>query len=220
MASHPRAVLNAPNLVSLSRVALTPVLVWLASYPGRAASAAAAFAFFVACLSDWLDGYLARTSGQVTNLGKFLDPLADKILVLGALIMLCSLDREPRVPAWLVVVITAREVAVTGLRAIARDEGIVLGAEALGKAKMTFEMVALVPLLIHYSYFGFDFHAAGMVFLWVAAGLAVWSGVSYHLRLARALRERDRAEQENASGEPLRDSRPVGYSSDGHVSDS
>ena len=135
MASNQRAVLNAPNLVSLSRVALTPVLVWLASYPGRAASAAAAFAFFIACLSDWLDGYLARTSGQVTNLGKFLDPLADKILVLGALIMLCSLDREPRVPAWLVVVITAREVAVTGLRAIARDEGIVLGAEALGKAK-------------------------------------------------------------------------------------
>lgn len=184
-------LLNAPNVVSLSRVAITPVLIVLLMYPGRAASALAALAFFIACLSDWLDGYLARRSGQVTNLGKFLDPLADKILILGALIMLCALTREPRVPAWMVAVIASREVAVTGLRAIARDEGIVLGAETLGKAKMTFEIVALVPLLLHYQYWLVDFHAAGMVFLWVAMALALWSGATYHLRLARVLRARD-----------------------------
>lgn len=183
--------LNAPNIVSLSRVAITPVLVVLLLYPGRGASALAAIAFFIACLSDWLDGYLARRSGQVTNLGKFLDPLADKILILSALIMLCALDRSPSVPAWMVAVIASREVAVTGLRAIARDEGIVLGAETLGKAKMTFEIVAVFPLLVHYRYGVLDFHAAGMVFLWVALALALWSGVAYHWRLAMALRQRD-----------------------------
>jgi len=107
------------------------------------------------------------------------------------LIMLCALTREPRVPAWMVAVIASREVAVTGLRTIARDEGIVLGAETLGKAKMTFEIVALVPLLLHYRYWLVDFHAAGMVFLWVALALALWSGAAYHLRLARVLRARD-----------------------------
>lgn len=186
-------LLTAPNVISLSRVAITPLLIWLLLYPGRTASAVAALAFFVACLSDWLDGYLARKSGQVTNLGKFLDPLADKILILSALIMLCALAREPRVPAWIVAVIASREVAVTGLRAIARDEGIVLGAETLGKAKMTFEIVAVFPLLLHYRYWLVDFHAAGMVFLWVALGLALWSGIAYHLRLAQALRARDGA---------------------------
>jgi CDP-diacylglycerol--glycerol-3-phosphate 3-phosphatidyltransferase len=183
--------LTAPNVLSLSRVALTPVLIYLLLDPGRVASFAAALTFFLACLSDWLDGHLARRRGQITNLGKFLDPLADKILVLSALIMLAAMSREPRVPAWIVALITAREVAVTGLRAIARDEGIVLGAESLGKAKMTFEMVALVALLLHYQYLWIDFHAAGMVFLWIALALALWSGAAYHLRLALILRRRD-----------------------------
>jgi len=184
-------LLNTPNVLSLSRVAITPLLIWLLLYPGKVASAVAAVAFIIACVSDWLDGYLARKQGLVTNLGKFLDPLADKILVLSALIMLCAMAREPRVPAWIVAVIASREVAVTGLRAIARDEGIVLGAETLGKAKMTFEIVALVPLLLHYRYLDVDFRAAGMVFLWVALGLALWSGATYHIRLARLLRNRD-----------------------------
>ncbi len=189
--SRASGLINAPNLVSLGRVAITPVFVWLLTEPDRLVSAVAAVAFLFACLSDWLDGYLARRSGQVTRLGKFLDPLADKVLVLGVLIMLCALTREPRVPAWIVALIAAREIAVTGLRAIARDEGVVLGAETLGKAKMTFEALALFPLIVHYRYWLLDFHAAGMVFLWVALALALWSGVDYHLRLARALRARD-----------------------------
>ncbi len=205
-------LLTAPNVISLSRVAITPLLIWLLLYPGRSASALAALAFFIACLSDWLDGYLARRSGQVTNLGTFLDPLADKILILSALIMLCALSREPRVPAWIVAVIASREVAVTGLRAIARDEGIVLGAETLGKAKMTFEIVAVFPLLVHYQYWLIDFHAAGIVFLWVALALALWSGVAYHWRLAQALRARDNG--------ALRAAIDGGTVLPGHVSDS
>lgn len=185
----PRA-LNLPNVISLSRVAITPLLIWLLTNPGREAAMIAAGAFVVACVSDWLDGYLARRRGLITNLGKFLDPLADKVLIISALIMLTAMPREPRVPGWIVAVIAAREVAVTGLRAIARDEGIVLGAESLGKAKMTFEIVALTSLLLHYRFWLIDFHAAGMVFIWIALVLALWSGVAYHLRLARVIHQR------------------------------
>jgi CDP-diacylglycerol--glycerol-3-phosphate 3-phosphatidyltransferase len=188
-AERPRA-LNLPNIISLSRVAITPLLIWLLTYSGRSAALIATGAFVIACVSDWLDGYLARRRGLITNLGKFLDPLADKVLIISALIMLTAMPREPRVPGWIVALIAAREVAVTGLRAIARDEGIVLGAESLGKAKMTFEIVALVSLLLHYPIWLIDFHAAGMVFIWIALVLALWSGVAYHLRLARVLYQR------------------------------
>jgi len=191
-ARRPRA-LNLPNVISLSRVAITPLLIWLLTYPGRIAAAIATAAFIVACVSDWLDGYLARRRGLITNLGKFLDPLADKVLVISALIMLAAMPREPRVPGWIVALIAARELAVTGLRTIARDEGIVLGAESLGKAKMSFEVVALVSLLLHYRYWLIDFHAAGMVFLWIALLLALWSGAAYHLRLARVIHRNEGA---------------------------
>ena len=181
-------LLNVPNLLSLSRIAIAPLLIWLLTDPGRTASLAAAFAFLLACISDLLDGYLARRHGLITRLGKFLDPLADKVLVISALVMLAAMPgREPRVPAWIVAAIAARELAVTGLRTIALDEGVVLGAESLGKAKMTFEVIALHGLLVHYTYFYLDFHAAGMVFLWIALVLAMWSGIIYHVRLARVL---------------------------------
>jgi CDP-diacylglycerol--glycerol-3-phosphate 3-phosphatidyltransferase len=180
-------LLNLPNLLSLSRIAVAPLLVWLLTDPGRDAGVLAAAAFFLACLSDVLDGYLARRHGLTTRLGKFLDPLADKVLVVSALIMLAAMPREPHVPAWIVAALAARELAVTGLRTIALDEGVVLGAESLGKAKMTFEVIALNALLVHYRYFHLDFFAAGMVFLWIALVLALWSGVAYHLRLFRVI---------------------------------
>ena len=181
-------LLNVPNLLSLSRIAVAPLLIWLLTDPGKGASLAAALAFLLACISDLLDGYLARRHGLTTRLGKFLDPLADKVLVISALVMLAAMpDREPSVPAWMVAAIAARELAVTGLRTIALDEGVVLGAESLGKAKMTFEVIALHGLLVHYTYFNLDFFAAGMVFLWIALILAMWSGVAYHVRLARVL---------------------------------
>jgi len=185
---HAPRLLNVPNLLSLSRIAIAPLLIWLLTDPGQTASLAAAFAFLLACISDLLDGYLARRHGLITRLGKFLDPLADKVLVISALVMLAAMPgREPRVPAWIVAAIAARELAVTGLRTIALDEGVVLGAESLGKAKMTFEVIALHGLLVHYTYFDLDFHAAGMVFLWIALVLAMWSGITYHVRLARVL---------------------------------
>ncbi|HLJ42885.1 MAG TPA: CDP-diacylglycerol--glycerol-3-phosphate 3-phosphatidyltransferase, partial [Candidatus Binataceae bacterium] len=128
--------LTAPNLLTLMRIALVPVLVWLLMYAGPGPSAMAGGVFFVATLSDFFDGYIARSYGSGTTLGKFLDPLADKLVVTAALIMLAAMPRFPRVPAWMVVVLVTREIAVTGLRAMAAAEGQVMAAEELGKYKM------------------------------------------------------------------------------------
>jgi CDP-diacylglycerol--glycerol-3-phosphate 3-phosphatidyltransferase len=174
-----------PNQLSLLRIALVPILVYFLSDPGPVSSAVAAFTFFIASLTDFFDGYLARLYGHTTTLGKLLDPLADKLIVAAALIMLTAAMRTPRVPAWMVVVIIGRELAVTGLRGIASGEGIVLAAEELGKYKMIFQMFALHGLIIHYQYFLIDFHAVGMYFLWIALVLGLWSGVDYHIKVIR-----------------------------------
>jgi CDP-diacylglycerol---glycerol-3-phosphate 3-phosphatidyltransferase len=179
--------LTAPNLLTLMRIALVPVLVWLLMYPAPGPSAMAAGIFFIATLSDFFDGYIARSYGSGTTLGKFLDPLADKLLVVAILIMLVAMDREPRLPGWLVVIIVGREMAVTGLRAIASGEGIVIPAEELGKYKMIFQMFALHGLLLHYTYVSIDFHLAGMYFLWISTVVSLWSGSLYTARVAREI---------------------------------
>jgi CDP-diacylglycerol---glycerol-3-phosphate 3-phosphatidyltransferase len=178
---------HLPNLLSLARIAVVPLIVWLLHDEGRVAGAAAAAVFFVACLSDYFDGYLARRYALTTTLGKFLDPLADKLIVAGVLIMLVGMSREPRLPAWMVVLVVGRELAVTGLRAIASGEGIVLPAEELGKYKMIFQMFALHGLLVHFEYLGVDFHLAGMYFLWISMVLSLWSGAVYTTRVGREI---------------------------------
>ena len=132
--------------------------------------------FALASISDLLDGFLARRQQLVTTLGKFLDPLADKLIVSSALIMLVPLGRAP---AWMVVVIVGRELAITGLRSMAVSEGKVISADKLGKKKMVFQIVAILGLLLHYEYFGINFHAVGMFFLWLAVILTLWSGINY-----------------------------------------
>ena|SRR5215470_9247769 len=176
---------NLPNLITAFRIALVPVLVVVLRHPGRGSSVLAALLFFLACWSDFFDGYLARRHGLTSSLGKLLDPLADKLIVVSALIMLAAMPREPRIPAWIVVAIVGRELAVTGLRAVAVSEGIVLAAEELGKYKTIFQMLALIGLLLHYPFFGVDFFAAGMYFLWPSLVLTLWSGVDYHVRVIR-----------------------------------
>lgn len=180
-----RSIANLPNLLTVLRILVTPILVVLLLDPGPGASAVAGVVFFVACWSDFLDGYLARRHGLSTGLGKLLDPLADKLIVMAALVMLTASVREPRVPAWMVVLIVGRELAVTALRAIAVTEGIVLAAEELGKYKTILQMFALQGLLLHYRFGGVDFHTAGMYFLWVSLVVSVWSGIDYHLRVIR-----------------------------------
>lgn len=177
-----------PNLLTLGRIAIVVIIVILLRDEDAAAGALAAGFFFLACLTDYFDGQLARKYSLTTTLGKFLDPLADKLLVVGILIMLVGMSREPRIPAWLVVIVIGREIAVTGLRAIASGEGIVVPAEELGKYKMIFQMFALHGLLLHYTYFGIDFYLAGMYFLWISTVVSLWSGSAYTTRVAREIR--------------------------------
>jgi len=168
-----------PNALTGVRILFIPVVVVLLQHPGRTGSLLAGGCFFVACWSDFLDGYLARRYGTITRVGKLLDPLADKLMVMAALVMLCAVPRTPAVPAWLVVIIVGREIAITGLRSILVEEGYVLAAEELGKYKTIFQMFAIHGLLLHYDFLGVDFHAAGMYFLWLSTALSLWSAADY-----------------------------------------
>ncbi len=182
-------ILNLPNILTLSRIAAVPVVVFLLLFESKQSCFWAAVVFTVASMTDWLDGYLARKWGIVTIFGKFLDPLADKLIVMAALIMLIPLDR---VPAWAVFVILARELIVSGIRSIASAEGIVISASDLGKYKTIFQMIAIVGLLLHYRYYWFfgvqfDFlypslHNAGIFVFYISFVLTVWSGVDYFVK--------------------------------------
>lgn len=183
---------STPNLVTYFRFATAPILVWLLMYTSPAASWAAAGVFFVATISDYFDGYLARSYDSVTTLGKFLDPMADKLVVMTALIMLAGMARTPHVPAWMVAVLVARETMVTGLRAVAAAEGMIVAAEELGKYKMALQSIAIHGLLIHYTYFHVDCFAFGMFVLWISLIVAVWSGIDYYARVLTALKPMQR----------------------------
>jgi CDP-diacylglycerol--glycerol-3-phosphate 3-phosphatidyltransferase len=180
-------VWTLPNLLSFFRIGIIPVLVYLLTFTDGVSAALTAALFLIASVTDYFDGYFARRNRSVSDLGKILDPLADKLMVLSALIMLAAMDRpgEPSVPAWLVVVIIARESTVTVIRGIALSEGIIMHAEALGKYKFILQTFAVVGLLIHYRYWGIDFYVAGIYFLVLSAIIAVWSGISYYIQFFR-----------------------------------
>jgi len=175
---------TTPNILTLIRIGTVPLLVYLLTFPGPVPSAIAAGIFLAATVTDFLDGYIARNYGSGTDLGKFLDPLADKLVVSAALIMLAAIPRSPRVPAWIVVVLVSREILVTGLRAVAATEGRIIAAEDLGKYKMVLQSIAVQGLLVHYTYFHIDFFAGGMFILWIALALSVWSGFEYFVKAA------------------------------------
>jgi CDP-diacylglycerol--glycerol-3-phosphate 3-phosphatidyltransferase len=177
-------LLNAPNLMTIGRVALIPVFLALLAYENRRNSFLAALVFALAALSDWFDGWLARVSNKVTTLGKFLDPLADKIIVLSALVMLVRLGR---VPVWVVVVILARELLISGLRTIAMSEGLLISASRGGKWKTSLQLSGIIALMVHYHFpidylFGTlmtDFHAVGLTLLYISLVPGMVSAVDY-----------------------------------------
>ena len=183
----PSVVWTLPNFLSLLRILIIPVLVYLLTFPDPFSALSAAFLFLLAAVTDFFDGYLARRTRSVSDLGKILDPLADKLMIVSALIMLASIDRpnQPSVPGWLVVMVIARESAVTVLRGLALSEGIVMEAETLGKYKFILQAFAVFGLLVHYNYWGISFFAAGMYFLVLSTIIALWSGINYHLQFIR-----------------------------------
>ncbi len=176
-------MLNLANKLTLVRILATPLIVVFLHFEGPIMCLLAMIAFMIASATDWADGYVARKSNMVTSLGKFLDPLADKVLICSLLIMLSALGW---VPAWISIVVVCRELVVTGLRAIAMDEGIVLAADKYGKAKTVLQSLALVPLLLHYPTLGFDPQPLGMLILYASLVLAIFSGVNYILGFFKA----------------------------------
>jgi CDP-diacylglycerol--glycerol-3-phosphate 3-phosphatidyltransferase len=170
---------NLPNTITMLRMGVVPVLLLLPIAHDKGSSQLIAWCFIVGALTDLLDGWLARRGKQVTSIGKLLDPLADKMLVSTALIVLLAMGRIPIWATWMVVVIVGRELAVTGLRGIASAGGQVVAASWLGKTKAVSQNIAIGALLFHYPTAGLPAHEVGMVFLGVATALTLWSGYAY-----------------------------------------
>ncbi|MBP1968034.1 CDP-diacylglycerol--glycerol-3-phosphate 3-phosphatidyltransferase [Virgibacillus natechei] len=190
--------MNIPNKITLSRIFLIPVFIVLLSVPfdwGQwnigdtqlpVSHFVAALLFIFAAATDWVDGYYARRYNLVTNLGKFLDPLADKLLVSAALILLVEMGLAP---AWVVILIISREFAVTGIRLVAAGEGIVLAASSMGKLKTVTQIVAVAALLLHnfpFSDIGFPF---ATIMLYVALFFTVYSGCDYFVKNWHVMKE-------------------------------
>jgi len=176
--------LTPPNILTLLRILTVPVVVSLLYVPsgeeipfGR--SLVTFILFVAAAVTDLFDGYLARRYQMVTSLGKLLDPLADKLLVCGAMIMLIS---PHRVPAWMVTIVVAREIGVTALRGVASTEGFVIAASSLGKAKTLLLNIGVAALILHYPVIGIDAHLFGMGFLAAGIVMTAWSGLDYFFR--------------------------------------
>ncbi len=183
-----RSAFNLPNLLTLLRIVLIPVMAVLLAFdseqppfdqdwmfrfsPGRLATAVLA----VMGLTDLLDGYLARRWKIESLMGKFLDPLADKLVLMVGLIMLLDLER---VQAWLVIVLLSRELIITGLRAIAMGEGLVIAAGQAGKFKLIFQMFGLGFLMWYGSAFGLPAVKVGTYILYLALLISVFSGLQY-----------------------------------------
>lgn len=170
---------NLPNTITVARCLMVPVMVGLLwDKPDRLQSVLACVIFVVAMLSDILDGYLARKWELQSVMGAFLDPLADKLMVVTTLVMLIP---HGWVAAWMVVVLESRELAISSLRTIAVSEGMVIPAGSLGKFKTAYQSTAIGFLLWHYPSLGIDAHSVGVLLLWVSIAFSLASAAEYFL---------------------------------------
>jgi CDP-diacylglycerol--glycerol-3-phosphate 3-phosphatidyltransferase len=174
---------NLPNMLTLGRILLIPLFVWFTYDADPLASLLAGAVFAVASITDVVDGYLARRWNLIT-VGKFMDPLADKLIAMAALVMMVRLGR---IAAWVVIVLLARELIVSGLRTIAASEGMVIAAGQEGKWKTSLQLVGIITLCVHYEHvldFGLlavpvDFNQVGQVLVYLSGAFSVWSAVVY-----------------------------------------
>ena len=209
---------NLPNMLTMFRILVIPLVLVFVYYESRFNSFIAACLFAAASVTDYFDGWLARRKGLITVLGKFLDPLADKLIVTSVLVMLVPLGR---IPAWVVVLLLARELAITGLRGIAVTEGMVIAASQGGKWKTAFQLTGILGLLIHYPYpiavispflhnlvagtwfhqflaeFGIpvrpwvDFHIVGLWLIYMSLFFSIFSATQYVFRFVKAINKKD-----------------------------
>ncbi len=179
-----KEIVLTPNFITITRILIIPVIVILLMYETRMTTFLAAVLFSLASITDYVDGYLARTRGLVTKLGQIMDPLADKLLVSSTLVMLVSLGF---MPGWIACVIIGRELAVTGLRCVLIENGQDVAASWLGKYKTGFQIAAIIPLTLHFAYLGINFNAIGLFFLYGALIFTVWSGLDYFIKARKFL---------------------------------
>jgi len=177
---------NLPNTITVVRVGVVPILLLLLWFPDRSGSLFIGWCFTIAAFSDLLDGWLARRGQQVTRIGKLLDPLADKLIVSTALIVLVATARIPLWATWMAVVIVGRELAVTGLRGLASSQGQVMAASGYGKIKTFTQNVAIGAMIFYYPTLVFSFRTIGLTLLGVATVLTLWSGYVYFAEYFRA----------------------------------
>ncbi len=175
-------MINLPNLITLLRITVIPFLFLLLLEPGRILSLVIAVFFIIAAITDLLDGYIARKYQIVTKAGKILDPVADKLIVSTAMILMIPLGR---IPAWIVALIILRDFAMDGIRHISTAGGAIISASKLGKQKTLAQVMAITALLVHYPLFGIDTHQVGTVILYVALALTILSGFDYGLKFYR-----------------------------------
>ena len=167
--------MNTPNKLTIARMIIVPFLVifLLTGWGGEANRYISLTLFVVASVTDWFDGYLARKNNLVTNFGKFMDPLADKLLVCSA--MICMIDLK-RLPAWFVIIIIAREFIISGFRLIAAENGIVIAADYWGKFKTASQMIMIILLILHFDGI---FVILEQIFIWLSLALTIISLITY-----------------------------------------
>ena len=167
--------MNTPNKLTIARMILVPffVLFTLTGWGGDANRYICLAIFVIASVTDWFDGHLARKNNLVTNFGKFMDPLADKLLVCSALICMIELDR---LPAWIVIIVIAREFIISGIRLIAAENGVVIAANYWGKFKTASQMVMIILLILDFDGI---FRTLTSVFVWLSLALTVISLLTY-----------------------------------------
>ena len=181
-----REIFNLPNSITLARISVVPFLFFLLMSPGPFWSLVLAALFVLASITDFLDGFVARRYNMITTMGKFLDPLADKLIVNSAMILMIPIGRiEP----WIVVIIIMRDLIIDGIRSIASSEGIYIQASILGKQKTLAQLFAVTALMIHYPFFGINAHLVGMVILYIAFLLTLYSGADYFIKFYRWVRK-------------------------------
>jgi len=180
--SNRRDIFNLPNTITLARISVVPFLFFLLASPGPFWSRVLAVLFVLAAITDFLDGYFARKCNMITTMGKFLDPLADKLIINTAMILMIAIGR---IDAWIVVIIIMRDLIVDGIRSIASSEGIYIQASILGKQKTLAQIFAVTALMIYYPFLGLDAHFMGTVILYVALLLTVYSGLDYFIKFYR-----------------------------------
>ena len=198
---------NLPNMLTFARIVMIPLCLWFLDQDTPRAGFWSAIVFTLAAITDLLDGYLARKLGVVSVLGKLIDPLADKLIVMATLVWLVPMDR---MPAWAVIALLAREFSVTALRSVAASEGVIISAGSEGKTKTALQMIGIIALLVgypyHLSYLGLDLGVVdcvkvGRALVYLSLVFSVASAAQYVRLFSQAveakeekLQEKDRAE--------------------------